>query len=200
SFDLLEMYHKAMLQGKLNPYDFYLAIMHKSDNQGRSKQVYRYHKILCCMHQWRHLKAIKHGGGAHQAYPLSATTPGSFAIECSACLHPGRNLPDDWDSVRGAKEWIYTQFIAVDSNFKLKSKNHQIKDLELGSGWSYFVENAAYTRHVTSCGTKFHAVNQANSRGGGKDYTATIVVKAVCAPHCFVLPNAVGDLQRGERY
>lgn len=26
------------------------------------------------------------------------------------------------------------------------------------------------------------------------------MVKAVCARHCFVLPNAVGDLQRGERY
>ena len=52
---------------------------------------------------------------------------------------------------------------------------------------------------VTSCGTEFHAVNQANSRGG-KDYIATGVVKAVCARHCFVLPNAVGDLQRGERY
>ena len=50
-----------------------------------------------------------------------------------------------------------------------------------------------------SCGTEFHAVNQANSRGG-KDYLATGVVKAVCARHCFVLPNAVGDLQRGERY
>jgi hypothetical protein len=42
-------------------------------------------------------------------------------------------------------------------------------------------------------------VNQANSRGG-KDYVTSGVVKAVCARHCFVLPNAVGDLQRGERY
>lgn len=50
-----------------------------------------------------------------------------------------------------------------------------------------------------SCGSEFHAVNQANSRGG-KDYIASGVVKAVCARHCFVLPNAVGDLQRGERY
>ena len=50
-----------------------------------------------------------------------------------------------------------------------------------------------------SCGSKFHAVNQANSRGG-KDYIASGVVKAVCAHHCFVLPNAVGDLQHGERY
>ena len=36
SFDLLETYHKLTLQGKLNLYDFYLAIMQKSDNQGRS--------------------------------------------------------------------------------------------------------------------------------------------------------------------
>ena len=41
SFDLLETYHKVTLQGKLNLYDFYLAIMHKSDNQGRSKPVVR---------------------------------------------------------------------------------------------------------------------------------------------------------------
>ena len=42
-------------------------------------------------------------------------------------------------------------------------------------------------------------MNQANSRGG-KDYIISGVVKAVCARHCFILPNAVGDLQRGERY
>lgn len=44
--------------------------------------------------------------------------------------------------------WIYVQFIAVDANFKLKLKNRQIRDPELGSGWAYFVENEAYTRHV----------------------------------------------------
>ena len=41
SFDLLGTYHKVTLQGKLNLYDFYLAIMHKSDNQGRTKPVVR---------------------------------------------------------------------------------------------------------------------------------------------------------------
>ena len=39
SFDLLETYHKITLQGKLNLYDFYLAIMQKSDNQGRSEPM-----------------------------------------------------------------------------------------------------------------------------------------------------------------
>jgi hypothetical protein len=39
TFDLLETYHKVTLQGKLNLFDFYHAIMHKSDNQGRSKPM-----------------------------------------------------------------------------------------------------------------------------------------------------------------
>jgi len=56
------------------------------------------------MRQWRHLKGVKRGGGAHQTHNLAATVPGSFAIECPACPHPARNLPEDWDSVSGAKE------------------------------------------------------------------------------------------------
>ena len=44
--------------------------------------------------------------------------------------------------------WIYAQFIALDANFRLKLKNRQINDPELGSGWFYFVENSAYVCHV----------------------------------------------------
>jgi hypothetical protein len=43
---------------------------------------------------------------------------------------------------------MYAQFIAVDANFRLKLKNRGINDPELGSGWSYFVENSAYTHHI----------------------------------------------------
>jgi len=39
TFDILETYHKVTLQGKLNLYDFYHAIMQKTDNQGRSKPL-----------------------------------------------------------------------------------------------------------------------------------------------------------------
>ena len=39
TFDLLDMYHKISLQGKLNLYDFYNAIMQKTDNHGSSKAV-----------------------------------------------------------------------------------------------------------------------------------------------------------------
>jgi hypothetical protein len=36
----------------------------------------------------------------------------------------------------------------MDANFKLKSKNRNIKDKELSSGGSYFVETEAYESYV----------------------------------------------------
>ena len=45
---------------------------------------------------------------------------------------------------------MYTQFIALDANFRLRLKNRKINDPELASGWFYFVENSAYTDHVAT--------------------------------------------------
>lgn len=39
TFDVLDTYHKLTLQGKLNLYDFYLGILQKTDNCGRTKKV-----------------------------------------------------------------------------------------------------------------------------------------------------------------
>jgi len=120
--------------------------------------------------------------------------------------------------------WLYSLFLAIDANFRLKLKNRKIKDPEVGSGWAYFVENSRYIGHVsqnandaevsnfsygdsfysrlpkvTSCGSDFHAVSQANKRST-KDYVASGVVACVCARHSLMMKNGVGDLQRGERY
>lgn len=121
--------------------------------------------------------------------------------------------------------WLYRCFLAVDANFRLKLKNRGISDPETGSGWSYFVESKEYIKHITqntvetevspfmffiftgiltcskvaSCGSDFHAVNQANRRSS-KDYIASGVVACVCARHSLMQKNGVGDLQRGERY
>ena len=58
-------------------------------------------------------------------------------------------VDDVWLNFSSSR-WLYTQFIAVDANFKLKLKNRRINDPELGSGWSYFVENSPYTRHIAN--------------------------------------------------
>ena len=52
--------------------------------------------MLLAVRQWRHIKLFIRGGRAHDPDGIDATKEGSLTIECAACLHPGRNLPDDW--------------------------------------------------------------------------------------------------------
>ena len=40
--------------------------------------------------------ALKHGGHGHDPEGIESTSPGSLTVECPACPHPGRNLPDNW--------------------------------------------------------------------------------------------------------
>lgn len=44
--------------------------------------------------------------------------------------------------------FLYTQFLAVDANFKLKSKSRGISDPELAPGWSYFVNEEQYQAFI----------------------------------------------------
>ena len=39
-------------------------------------------------------------------HSLTETKSGSFAIECPACPHPGRNLPVDWDDPSGKNRYV----------------------------------------------------------------------------------------------
>ena len=120
TFDLLDTYHKISLQGKLNLYDFYSAIMQKTDNRGSSKPKvgvfnrtvrtmadlppkYRYHEISRCVRQWRHLKDLKRGAAGHSTTTVDKLGEGTLAIECPACPHPGRNLPAGWENESGER-------------------------------------------------------------------------------------------------
>jgi len=46
---------------------------------------------------WRNLVALKRGGRGHDPGGIDATSKGELMVECPACPHPGRNLPDDWE-------------------------------------------------------------------------------------------------------
>jgi hypothetical protein len=45
---------------------------------------------------------------------------------------------------------MYTLFLAVDANFKLKRKNCGISDPELAPGWASFVEEGGYQNHISN--------------------------------------------------
>ena len=44
--------------------------------------------------------------------------------------------------------FLYTQFLAVDANFKLKGKDRGINDPDLTPGWASFVEDGRYQEHI----------------------------------------------------
>lgn len=50
------------------------------------------------MRQWRHLKMLKRAGRGHDARGVLGTRNGELAVLCSACPHPGINLPEGWES------------------------------------------------------------------------------------------------------
>ena len=46
--------------------------------------------------QWRHLKMLKRGGRGNVLDGAVDVPRGSCTVECPACPHPDKNLPDDW--------------------------------------------------------------------------------------------------------
>ena len=42
--------------------------------------------------------ALKRGGRGHDPAGVDATSNGELTVECPACPHPGRNLPDGWEN------------------------------------------------------------------------------------------------------
>lgn len=185
---------------------------------------------------------MKRGGAGHTSLAVKDLDDGSLAVECPACPHPERNLPPEWENVDEDRayvppsvftlrhpvtihyRWLYSLFIAIDANFRLKMKSRGIQDPELGSGLAYFVNAAKLEAHlkdhateddvrisdpfashdreftyrkIETCGTEFHAVNQASSKRS-KDYAVTGVGAVVCR-HGLVRKNGVVDLQKGER-
>jgi hypothetical protein len=95
---------------------------------------------------------------------ISATASGELVVECPACPHPGKNLPDNWQTAPLALRYVisqrilsvklivirflYTLFLAVDANFKLKNKERGINDFELDPGWGCYVESSRYFQHL----------------------------------------------------
>jgi hypothetical protein len=41
--------------------------------------------------------ALKRAGRGHDPGGIDATSNGELTVECPACPHPGRNLPDGWE-------------------------------------------------------------------------------------------------------
>ncbi|KAG1897935.1 uncharacterized protein F5891DRAFT_1129642 [Suillus fuscotomentosus] len=168
----------------------------------------RYSVFLRMVIEWRNCKALKCSGCGHDPNGVHFMNDGDLAVLCPAYPHPGKNLPDDWETA--PDQWKYGLFIAVDANFRLKHRmvSSDEKDPGLSRGWGYFVDETDYKCHLSSltgitqekstC-VSHNTVNMADTKSW-KGLAATGVGTVDCARHDMKLVNGVGDLQRGERY
>ncbi|KIM71111.1 hypothetical protein PILCRDRAFT_17369 [Piloderma croceum F 1598] len=120
TFAVLKQFHHLTLQGKTTAYDFYNSLVHATDNTGLKLPPKRYNKFMMVMRWWRHIKMLKRAGHGHDPAGVVATEQGSLAVECPACPHDGHNLPANWKWLPIAIAWIYTLYLAMDANFRLK--------------------------------------------------------------------------------
>lgn len=116
TFDCLDSFHESTLQGKGNLYDFYHMLLRKTDNTGIGPSIvrvlfsicsrlivlilicfqFRFPEIHRVFRLWRNFMEWKRSGRGHNPTGISGTQRGGTVVECPACPHPGRNLPDDW--------------------------------------------------------------------------------------------------------
>lgn len=146
---------------------------------------------MVMIHEYRHIKGAKRRGRGHFSSGIEGTSTGELIIPCRACPHPGVNLPERWEQAPPEMRlfslgpliiknltlvrFLYAVFLAVDANFKHKSRLRvtkakllaqkaqaeavaqglpeveeviDAKDVALGPGWGCFVDNGPYMEHL----------------------------------------------------
>ncbi|KAH8113739.1 hypothetical protein DFH11DRAFT_1509928, partial [Phellopilus nigrolimitatus] len=210
TYAMLDQFQELSLQGKISAHDYYQGLAHMSDNTGVKNLPKRYDEFLRTTRCYRHLMLAKRAGRAHDPGGIAQTKQGDLALDCPSCPHPGKNLSDGWemsDQLFPCR-WLYTLVLAIDANFRLKSKDRGVADdPELGPGWAYLVEPVMYSEQLrqqfdkdkSSCDSTFQAIEKATTRTND-GYLVTGVGAVICARSGMVRKNGVGDLQKGERY
>ncbi|KAF9472815.1 hypothetical protein BDN70DRAFT_818108 [Pholiota conissans] len=209
TFSLLHLLHIITLTSKASTYDLYRAVGRLSDGAGYQEHRSGYRPLLRVGLQWRHLKLLKRGGRGHDKAGVDATKAGELAIMCPSCPHPGINLPSDWKDVPEDQKFLYRLLVCLDANFRLKNQlvSNYSADPGLGDGWAYMVGRRLYELYILSQTDQedistcvgFQALAQAFTRfARGLRYTG--VGGAFCGRGEMILPNGIGNLQKGERY
>jgi hypothetical protein len=109
------------------------------------------------------------------------------------------------------RRWLYTLFLGIDANFRLKRLNvsTQERDPGLNHGFAYVVEEIKFKQYLRDYGDKIpddvstcnnHDALKSASMRGGKGTAASGVGAIDCIRHDMKRPVSVGDLQKGERY
>ncbi|KAJ7720440.1 hypothetical protein B0H16DRAFT_1474428 [Mycena metata] len=199
--------------GKVSAHDFLRSLELLANNDGLSRPPQRRRAFRHIVRQYRTSLMMKRAGRGHALSGVAGTAQGELALNCRACPHVGRNLPDGYDKINWAEmpedlRYKYFLFLAQDCNFRLINRNvsSEAKDPIIGDGLGYFVNHEQYAKYlwahvsdeeISTC-SGFQAMFLAN-RKRVKGLRTTGVGGVTCARHNMWRPNGIGDLQLGER-
>ncbi|KAJ7733474.1 hypothetical protein B0H16DRAFT_1468065 [Mycena metata] len=192
TFAILRQFHLLSLESKISAYEFYNSLARGTNNTGIEPLA----------------KMLKRAGRGHDPTGTMGTAPGECALLCPACPQPGKNLPENWESIPESVKFIYALFLAWTpisvSSARMSPARSPILD---SAADGLFCDVSTYIAHLADnwdnpqeCSTcvAHDAVDQPDWEARG---TASSGIGAVdCARHNMKRPNGVGDLQLGERY
>lgn len=148
--------------------------------------------------QYHHLKMLKRAGRGNDASGAAGTLPRQCAVVCPACPRPGINLDANWinapqekrsvvkyhlkfgsDLTQRAIRFLYTLFLGMDANFRLKRKmvSTDAADPGLSNGWAYFVDESEFKDFLDAFGNLI--VQEVSTVTSSWKYTSS---KYLCSP------------------
>ncbi|KAG1886583.1 hypothetical protein F4604DRAFT_1917395 [Suillus subluteus] len=211
TFAVLEHFHLLSFESKVSAYEFYHSLARRSDNTGIAPiKVKLFPSVGTIPTTDQSMRTGSLFSRGHDPAGVDATQEGQLVVLCPACPQFGKNVLDDLANVSPNQRWLYSLFLAIDANFRLKHRfvSNNIMDPGLSRGWGYFVEEQQYKAYLhdhadeaqeKSACISHNAVNMADTKAS-KGLAATGVGSIVCARHDMRLANGVGDLQKGEKY
>ncbi|KAJ6534401.1 hypothetical protein B0H19DRAFT_1080876 [Mycena capillaripes] len=195
TFAMLRKYHLLSFESKCLALEFYQSLAREADNLRYKKD-----KVFFADDSTMATRPHAQGGRpGHDPEGIAKMAQGACALLCPTCPQPGKNLAPNWHDAPADKKFLHALFLALDANFRLKRKDVSLeeKDPGLGNGWAFLCEVKTYMEHRSHC-VAHDAVDKPDREARG---TASSGIGAVdCARHNMKRPNAVGDLQFGERY
>ncbi len=106
TFPLLKLLHALALVGKVSTYDMYRSIEKLTNDAGIRKLTCRYRPTMRCLNQWRHLKALKRGGRAHDRTAQTELLMASLPSYAHPAPIPGINIPNAWATEPKEKQCV----------------------------------------------------------------------------------------------
>ncbi|EIW81617.1 hypothetical protein CONPUDRAFT_73294 [Coniophora puteana RWD-64-598 SS2] len=148
--ECLMQFGALMSKSKVSAQGYYEALERMTDPLGISLPSSRYREFIRTSRQYEHIRLMREAGRGNVPNGLETTGPGELAVLCPACPHPDINLPQGWKDIDIARRFLYALFLAMDANFRLKSRDRgpSPADLELHDGLAYFVKTEPYKDHL----------------------------------------------------